>query len=84
MQRRQRHTNHPEALSEVLPRRDLAAIITTDDMRGQLNRLARDGRRNDCVALMQELGDWQRKDCSGITTALYIPYLGASEQSPRS
>lgn len=53
-------------------------------MRGQLTRLARDGRSKDCVALMQELGDWQSNDGNAITTALSIPYLGASKQWARS
>lgn len=84
MQRRQQHTSRQISLLAVLPRRDLASTITTDDMRGQLNRLARDGRRHDCVALMQELDDWQHEDCSGIATAQYIPYLGVFENSFKS
>jgi len=52
-------------------------------MRGQLNRLALDGRSQDCVALMEELGDWQSNDGNGIATALSIPYLGASKQWAR-
>lgn len=53
-------------------------------MRGQLTRLALDGRSKDCVALMQELGDWQSNDGNAIATALSIPYLGASKQWARS
>ena len=84
MQRRHRHNSRQAGLSALLPRRDLAAAITTDDMRGQLNRLALDGRSQDCVALMEELGDWQSNDGNGIATALSIPYLGASKEWARS
>ncbi|MGC6482862.1 MAG: hypothetical protein ACON4T_04785 [Synechococcus sp.] len=70
MQRRQRPINKPGALSRVQLRRELVASITADDMRAQLNRLAGEGRRDDCLALMQELGDWQSKDGNTIIDAL--------------
>ena len=79
VQRRQRYTSKRAGLSGGQRRRELAATITIDDMRGQLTRLARDGRRDDCLALMQELGDWQRKDGNAIREALSIPYLGPQD-----
>ncbi|WP_170953881.1 hypothetical protein [Synechococcus sp. UW105] len=44
-------------------------------MSTRLNRLAKEGRRDDCLALMQELGDWQSCDPDLIAEVLYIPDL---------
>jgi hypothetical protein len=36
----------------------LALHLTLDDLKAQLDRLAREGRTEDCLALLRELGDW--------------------------
>ena len=79
LQRRQQYTSKRAGLPRAQQRRELAATITIDDMRGQLTRLARDGRRDDCLALMQELGDWQGKNGNAISEALSMPYLGQQD-----
>ncbi|WP_170955702.1 hypothetical protein [Synechococcus sp. UW140] len=43
-------------------------------MSTRLSLLAKEGRRDDCLALMQELGDWQSCDPDLIADVLYIPY----------
>ena len=48
-------------------------IITKDDMKQRLKELAREGRRDDCLALMHELGDWQSRSSS--TEVLFVPNL---------
>jgi len=54
-------------------RRELVMIITKDDMKQRLKELAREGRRDDCLALMHELGDWQSRSSS--TEVLFVPNL---------
>lgn len=36
----------------------LALHLTLDDLKPQMDRLAREGRTEDCLALLRELGDW--------------------------
>ncbi len=36
----------------------LAVHLTLDDLKPQMDRLAREGRTEDCLALLRELGDW--------------------------
>lgn len=36
----------------------LAVHLTLDDLKPQMDRLAREGRAEDCLALLRELGDW--------------------------
>ena len=36
----------------------LALHLSMDDMQARLTSLAEQGRSGDCLALMQELGDW--------------------------
>ncbi|NDD68624.1 MAG: hypothetical protein EBZ29_04305 [Synechococcaceae bacterium WB9_4xC_028] len=75
MTRRQRSQPPDPALAPEV-RRELTMIITSDDMGAQLKRLAREGRRDDCIALMQELGDWQSRAKKGSKEPiLWIPSL---------
>lgn len=57
-------------------RRELVMIISKDDMKHRLKQLAQEGRRDDCLALMRELGDWQ--SISSPTEVLFAPHLGRS------
>ena len=74
--RPQRRIKKAALISSRLSHGETAAAITADDMRLQLNRLALEGRRDDCLALMQELGNWQSNDPSERKDVLFIPYLG--------
>jgi len=48
-------------------------LITGDDMDARLKQLAHEGRREDCLALMQELGDWQSRSRADKATVLWLP-----------
>ena len=74
MQRRRRK-NNTSVMTTALSLREIAETITSGDMSTRLNRLAKEGRRDDCLALMQELGDWQSCDPDLIAEVLYIPDL---------
>ena len=76
MNRPQRRIRKAAVISSRLSLGETAAAITADDMRLQLNRLALEGRRDDCLALMQELGNWQSSDPSERKDVLCVPYLG--------
>ena len=45
-------------------------------MQVRLQHLAENGRRDDCLALMRELGSWQSRNKSCNTEQLVMPYLG--------
>ena len=45
-------------------------------MQVRLQHLAENGRRDDCLALMRELGSWQGRNKSCNTEQLVMPYLG--------
>ncbi|MEB3158431.1 MAG: hypothetical protein VKK03_03105 [Synechococcus sp.] len=49
--------------------------MTAAHMHVQLKHLAKQGRRDDCLALMQELGDWQSRDPHQMQEVLFLPHL---------
>ena len=66
----------PDLEQQVLQRRDIVMLLTSDDMSLRLKQLAREGRQDDCLALMQELGDWQSSGRGALSPILHAPYLG--------
>ena len=65
MKKKQRSKPQPPDLDQqVLQRRDIVMMLTSDDMTLRLKQLAQQGRQDDCLALMQELGlavPWTRR-----------------------
>ena len=53
-------------------------MITSDDMKLRLKQLAEQGRQQDCLALMHELGDWQSYGRTTLSPILHAPYIGIS------
>ena len=51
-------------------------LLTSEDMAQRLNQLAREGRQQDCLALMQELGDWQSYGRGAVAPVLHAPFIG--------
>jgi|TARA_B100000405_G_C16558721_1_gene364913 hypothetical protein len=51
-------------------------LLTMDDLQHRLNQLAREGRQQDCLALMKELGDWQSYGRGKVAPILHAPYTG--------
>ena len=51
-------------------------MLTSDDMKARLKTLAQQGRQQECLALMQELGDWQSYGRGVLAPILHAPYLG--------
>ena len=76
--KRRRHSPDPELHQERLQRREIAMMITTDDMKLRLKQLAEQGRQQDCLALMHELGDWQSYGRTTLSPILHAPYIGIS------
>ncbi len=64
----------PQAPSSQL--RDIVMVLTMDDLQHRLNQLAREGRQQDCLALMKELGDWQSYGRGNVAPILHAPYTG--------
>lgn len=64
----------PHAPSSQL--RDIVMVLTMDDLQHRLNQLAREGRQQDCLALMKELGDWQSYGRGNVAPILHAPYTG--------
>jgi len=64
----------PQASSSQL--RDIVMVLTMDDLQHRLNQLAREGRQQDCLALMKELGDWQSYGRGNVAPILHAPYTG--------
>ena len=56
--------------------RDIVMLLTMDDLQHRLNQLAREGRQQDCLALMKELGDWQSYGRGKVAPILHAPYTG--------
>ena len=54
--------------------REIVMIITFDDMTLRLQQLAKEGRQQDCIALMQELGDWQSYERGKTAPILHMVY----------
>ena len=67
----------PDLEQQVLQRRDIVMLLTSDDMSLRLKQLAREGRQDDCLALMQELGDGQYSGRGDLSPLLHAPYIGS-------
>ena len=76
--KRRRHSPDPELQQKRLQRREIAMMITSDDMTLRLKQLAEQGRQQDCLALMHELGDWQSYGRTTLSPILHAPYIGIS------
>ena len=50
----------------------LALHLTMDDIQERLHLLARDGRAGDCLAVMQELGDWMALGRGEMAPMLFV------------
>ena len=74
--KRRRQPADPELQRKQSQRREIVMIITSDDMKLQLKKLADQGRQQDCLALMQELGDWQSYGRATLEPILHAPYIG--------
>ena len=59
-------------------RREIVMMITSDDMKLRLKQLADQGRHQDCLALMHELGDWQSYGRATLAPILHAPFIGIS------
>ena len=68
----------PDLEQQVLQRRDIVMMLTSDDMTLRLKQLAREARQDACLALMQELGDWQSYGRGGLSPILHAPYNGSN------
>ena len=76
MQRRRGRIRPSTEITSTISRAEIAAQITSEDMQVRLQHLAENGRRDDCLALMRELGSWQSRNKSCNTEQLVMPYLG--------
>ena len=76
MQRRRGRIRPLTEITSTISRAEIAAQITAEDMQVRLQHLAENGRRDDCLALMRELGSWQSRNKSCNTEQLVMPYLG--------
>ena len=73
MKKKQRSKPQPPDLDQqVLQRRDIVMMLTSDDMTLRLKQLAQQGRQDDCLALMQELGDWQSYGRGDLLSLIHI------------
>ena len=52
----------------------LALHLSMDDMQARLAELAKAGRADDCVALMQELGDWMAAGRGEVSPLMYATF----------
>ena len=66
----------PDLQQQVNTRREIVMMLTSDDMKARLKTLAQQGRQQECLALMQELGDWQSYGRGDLAPILHAPYLG--------
>ena len=76
--KRRRQPPEPELQLKRSQRREIVMIVTSDDMTLRLKQLADQGRQEDCLALMHELGDWQSYGRSTLAPILHAPYIGIS------
>ena len=78
MKKSHRPPNQPPNLQqdERAQRREVVMLLTSEDMAQRLNQLAREGRQQDCLALMQELGDWQSYGRGAVAPVLHAPFIG--------
>ena len=68
----------PDLEQQVLQRRDIVMMLTSDDMTLRLKQLAREGRQDDFLALKQELGDWQAHGRGYLSPILHALYIGSN------
>lgn len=77
-----KHPKRPPQQSPDLPQapssqlREIVMTLTMDDLQHRLNQLACEGRQQDCLALMKELGDWQSYGRGNVAPILHAPYNG--------
>ena len=76
--KRRRQQHEPELRFKRSQRREIVLMITTDDMKLRLKQLADQGRQEDCLALMHELGDWQSYGRTTLSPILHAPFIGIS------
>ena len=62
--------------NERIQRQEVVMMLTCDDMAVRLQQLAREGRQQDCLALMQELEDWQSFGRGDVAPVLHVSYIG--------
>ena len=55
-------------------RREIVLMITTDDMKLRLKQLADQGRKEDFMALIQELGDWKSYGRTTLSPILHASF----------
>ena len=80
MKQPQRHSQQSPHLQQApsAQRREIVMMLTMDDLKQRLDQLAREGRQQDCLALMKELGDWQSYGRGNVAPILHAPYTGNS------
>ena len=79
MRKNQRSKPQPPDIEQlVFQRRDIVMMLTFDDMTLRLKQLAREGRQDDYLTLMQELGDWQSYGRGDLSPILHAPYIGSN------
>ena len=76
--KRRRQSPEPELRIKRSQRREIVMMITSDDMKLRLKQLADQGRQEDCLALMHELGDWQSYGRRTLSPILHAPFIGIS------
>ncbi len=76
--KRRKQPPEPELRLKRSQRREIVMIITSDDMKLRLKQLADQGRQQDCLALMHELGDWQSYGRATLAPILHAPFIGIS------
>ena len=76
--KRRRQQHELELRFKRSQRREIVLMITTDDMNLRLKQLADQGRQEDCLALMHELGDWQSYGRTTLSPILHAPFIGIS------
>ena len=78
MKQPQRHSQQSPDLQQApsAQRREIVMMLTMDDLKQRLDQLAREGRQQDCLALMKELGDWQSYGRGNVAPILHAPYNG--------
>ena len=76
--KRRKQPHEPELRLKQSQRREIVLMITTDDMKLRLKQLSDQGRQEDCLALMHELGDWQSYGRTTLLPILHAPFIGIS------
>ena len=76
--KRRRQPPEPELRLKRSQRREIVMMITSEDMKLRLKQLADQDRQQDCLALMNELGDWQSYGQATLEPILHAPFIGIS------